>query len=293
MSTPDPTVLAWMDVETTGLDPRTAGLLEVACILTDLELNELPGGEFHRVIRHTEWHVKHLRRAAGEYVDAMHERTGLWGRLPHGTGLDEVEAGLLAFIQRHAPEPRSAALAGSSVKLDFDFTGYYLPQVADHLHYRVVDVTSVRIFLEGNGLATSTKLDAEPAHEALADIRASIAEARDYRDQLRARIEQADLERDAAALAAQEYQDKWHRACTAQANMQGTAQEVMGQRNALAGVLVPVVAEWAGDGTAAAEGGVTARAAARDETRRQWPALAESLDDAASLLTPSGESGRG
>ena len=278
MSTPDPTVLAWMDLETTGLNPhRRHNLLEVACVLTDAQLNEIPGTEFHRVLYYPESAIAGMRDRAGDYVAAMHDKTGLWDRLPHGTERQDVERDLLALIQTHAPEPRSAALAGSSVKLDFDFTTFYLPDVAKHLHYRVLDVTSVRLFLEGSGLATSTKTDKEPAHEAMADIRASIAEARDLRDQLAA-----------VRAAVGEYRERWSRSCTAQANMQRTAQSIMDERNTAVGLLAPVHAAWTVEGPAP-----HLHQKAQRKLRQDWPALAGPLDALATALVPTKEDGRG
>ena len=180
MPTPDPTVLAWTDMETTSLDAHEGHLLEVACIPTDLELKDL-GGEFHRVVYYPVEVAKQLRATANEYVRAMHDKTGLWDRLPYGIPRHQVDQEMREFVGRYAPERRQAGLAGSSVKLDFDFTTRHLPATAEHLHYRVLDVTSVRIFLSGAGMH-SPKVDMEPAHTALEDIRASIEEARMLRE---------------------------------------------------------------------------------------------------------------
>ncbi|MGO3135725.1 MAG: oligoribonuclease [Agrococcus casei] len=166
-------VLAWTDIETTGLSPADHALLEVACILTDTQLNKL-ADPVRFVIRRDKAEAARLRSGAPTFVQEMHDRTGLWNDLPNGAvELDQVDAALLAYIRSVAPGHRQARLAGSSVHFDRSFLELWAPETLNHLHYRMLDVSSVAYAMENIGL-----YKADPnfvsKHAALSDILDSI-----------------------------------------------------------------------------------------------------------------------
>lgn len=167
-------VIAWTDVETTGLDPHQEQLLEVACIVTDLQGNVLDEA-FHEVIGYSAFEVDTMRESAVEVVREMHHLTGLWDRLESGRPLSEVEMDLLSYIKVHAPEPRQAEVGGNSVRLDLNFMDRHMPTVAAHLHYRTTDVTVLRRMLERAGITVS-RVENPQQHSALSDIRTAILE---------------------------------------------------------------------------------------------------------------------
>jgi oligoribonuclease len=107
----------------------------------------------------------------------MHENTGLWARLATGTPREQVDAELLAFFKTCAPEPKQARLAGNSIRLDMNFLEAYAPGAYAHLHYRTVDVSALAYLFEKWGLVEGHYKKAG-THEALSDIRESLAEYR-------------------------------------------------------------------------------------------------------------------
>lgn len=166
-------VLAWTDIETTGLEPSTDRLLEVACILTDTKLNEL-AEPLRFVVRRSKSETQMLRKQAAPYVQQMHDRTGLWDDLPHGTvEREDVDATILRYIHKFAPNHRQARLAGSSVHFDRSFLEFWAPDTIKHLHCRMLDVSSVAYAMENSGVYRRDP-DFISEHAALADIRASI-----------------------------------------------------------------------------------------------------------------------
>lgn len=177
--------LAWVDVETTGLDAHGEHLLQVACLMTDLDLNELDPQGFEATIRYTPEQAARMRAAAVSFVQEMHDRSGLWSMLsdPDVTSpLGEVQAELLDYVTRFAPAARTARLAGNSVRLDLNFLDVNTPEVTGHLHYRMVDVSTV------TGLAQwwcgVPPMEKQQNHTAMADIRESLAELRYLRERV-------------------------------------------------------------------------------------------------------------
>ncbi len=170
--------LVWIDLEMTGLVPERDEICEIACIVTDGELNELDEG-ITLVVRPSDAPLA----AMDDVVVRMHTESGLLAEIPDGITVDEAQAQVLAYVRGHVPEARKAPLAGSSVYVDRGFLARYMPELDGHLHYRLVDVSSVkeltkrwypRVFF-----ATPEK---RGNHRALGDIRDSIAELRYYRD---------------------------------------------------------------------------------------------------------------
>lgn len=171
-------VLAWIDTETTGLYAQTDRLLEIACILTDSNLNLLVEEPFHATVRYSADEVPGMKARASEVVQDMHDRSGLWGRLsgPESLTLAAIDKDLLAYIASVAPRPRQARVAGNSVRLDLNFIEANLPGVAAHLHYRSVDVSAISFM--ANARFGVPFIDKRPAHEALSDILGSLEELR-------------------------------------------------------------------------------------------------------------------
>lgn len=170
--------MVWIDLEMTGLDPSHDEICEIACIVTDGELNELDEG-ITMVVKPTDAPLATM----DQVVIDMHTASGLIEEIPHGTTVEDAQAQVLAYVQEHVPEARKAPLAGSSVYVDRGFLARYMPELDNHLHYRLVDVSSIkeitkrwypRVFF-----ATPEKTG---NHRALGDIRDSIAELRYYRD---------------------------------------------------------------------------------------------------------------
>lgn len=170
--------LVWIDCEMTGLDPTTDEIVEIACVVTDGELHELDSG-ISLVVKPNDAPLA----AMDEVVVRMHTESGLIDEIPQGIALADAEAQVLAYVASHVPEARKAPLAGSSVYVDRGFLARYMPDLDNHLHYRLVDVSSVkelvRRWFPRVYFATPEK---NGNHRALGDIRESIAELRYYRD---------------------------------------------------------------------------------------------------------------
>ena len=178
--------IVWADVESDGIDPHEGcRLLQIATIVTDANLNEIGEGYMAK-IWHSEEEVRRMRENTVPFVRDMHDATGLWSSLPtEGKELGQVEAEVLAYLQAQGVEPKAARLGGNSITLDRNFLGVYLPRVLAYLHYRSYDMTSAGGFIR---LCRPEVADFKKrtVHDALEDIRESLAEARYYRDVLQA-----------------------------------------------------------------------------------------------------------
>ena len=170
--------LVWIDCEMTGLDPNSDELVEIACIVTEADLTEIDTG-ISLVIKPSDAPLA----AMDPFVVNMHTESGLLDEIPDGTTLADAEAQVLEYVRLHVPEARKAPLAGSSVYVDRGFLAKYMPALDEHLHYRLVDTSSVkeivRRWYPRVYFATPEK---KGNHRALGDIRESIAELRYYRD---------------------------------------------------------------------------------------------------------------
>jgi len=169
--------LVWVDCEMTGLDIERDALIEVAVLVTDSELNIL--GEGVNIV------VKPPAEALesmGEVVQRMHTESGLLERLDGGVSLEEAQEQVIAYVREHLPESPRPPLAGNSVGTDRAFLDRDLPEFAALLHYRIVDVSSIkelaRRWYPKAYYASPEKLG---GHRALGDIRDSIDELRYYR----------------------------------------------------------------------------------------------------------------
>jgi len=170
--------LVWIDCEMTGLDLQVDELVEIAVVITDFELEPIDPG-FQVVIKPTDSALTNMN----EFVTKMHEASGLIEEIPEGVSLAEAEAQTLAYIKRFVPLERKAPLAGNTIGTDRMFLAKYMPQIDQWLHYRNVDVSSIkelarrwypRVFFQA-----PLK---DGGHRALADILESIRELRYYRE---------------------------------------------------------------------------------------------------------------
>ena len=169
--------LVWIDCEMTGLDVERDCLVEIAVLVTDSELNILDEG-LSVVIKPREDSLSGM----GEFVTNMHRESGLLEQFPDGVSLEQAESKVLDYVKRFAPEARTAPLAGNSIGTDRMFINRYMPNLDSHLHYRNVDVSSIKELVRRWYPKVYFQLPKKSGgHRALADIRESIAELKYYR----------------------------------------------------------------------------------------------------------------
>ena len=170
--------LVWIDCEMTGLDLRTDALIEVAALVTDFDLNVLGDG-IDLVIKPPAEALDQM----GDFVRSMHEKSGLLTELDAGLTMAEAEQQVLAYVQQHCPDGSRPPLAGNTVATDRAFLNRDMPTLEGFLHYRIVDVSSIkelsRRWFPRAYFQAPTK---RGNHRALADIQESIEELRYYRD---------------------------------------------------------------------------------------------------------------
>ena len=161
----------------TGLDLVADALVEVAVLVTDSELNVLGAG-VDVVVRPPAAALAQMN----DVVRTMHTGSGLLGLLDGGLDLAEAQEQVLAYVREHVPDPGKAPLAGNSVGTDRGFLARDMPELDQHLHYRIIDVSSVkelaRRWFPRAYFASPPKAG---GHRALADILESISELRYYR----------------------------------------------------------------------------------------------------------------
>ena len=170
--------IVWADCEMTGLSLTHDALIEVAALVTDFELNQLGDG-VDIVIKPSDEALEQM----DDFVRTMHTKSGLLDELGHGVTMEEAEEQVLAYVREWAPEARKAPLGGNTVGTDRGFLARDMPALESHLHYRIIDVSSIkelsRRWYPRAFFAAPTKAG---GHRALADIRESIAELRYYRE---------------------------------------------------------------------------------------------------------------
>ncbi|MCQ4044599.1 oligoribonuclease [Streptantibioticus rubrisoli] len=170
--------MVWIDCEMTGLSLRHDALIEVAALVTDSELNVLGDG-VDIVIRPPAEALETMP----EVVREMHTASGLLEELSGGTTLAEAEKLVLDYVRAFVPEPRKAPLCGNSVGTDRGFLARDMPELEQHLHYRIVDVSSIKeLSRRWYPRAYFNSPQKNGNHRALADIKESIAELRYYRE---------------------------------------------------------------------------------------------------------------
>jgi oligoribonuclease len=191
--------IVWIDCEMTGLDLRRDALIEVAALVTDSELTVLGDG-VDVVIRPPDEALETMV----DVVRTMHTTSGLLAELESGLTMAEAEDAVLGYVRQWTPEARRAPLAGNSVGTDRGFLARDMPTLEQHLHYRIVDVSSIkelaRRWYPRVYFASPVK---RGGHRALADIRESIEELKYYREVLF--VPQPGPDSDTARAAARKY----------------------------------------------------------------------------------------
>jgi oligoribonuclease len=172
-----PEYLVWIDCEMTGLNPDTECLVEIAAVITDTELNVMDEG-IDLVIKPRAGTVE----AMGDYVRKMHTDSGLINEFEHGLEIEDAEAQVLEYIKKYIPTAKTTPLAGNTISTDRLFISKYMPKLDDHLHYRNIDVSTIKELAKRwypRAYFQAPKKDG--GHRALADILESIEELKYYR----------------------------------------------------------------------------------------------------------------
>ena len=170
--------LVWIDCEMTGLDIQRDALIEIACLVTDAELNMLDGG--------VDVIIKPPAEALDQMADVvreMHTTSGLLEELGAGITVAEAQEIVLGYVKAHVAESRKVPLCGNSIATDRWFIARDMPELDTYLHYRMIDVSSIkelaRRWYPRAYFASPTK---HGGHRALADIKESVLELQYYRE---------------------------------------------------------------------------------------------------------------
>lgn len=195
--------IVWADCEMTGLDPDQHVLVEIAVIVTDAQLNPLDEG-IDLVIHATEDELSRM----DDFVRKMHGSSGLTEQIRESQiSLAEAERQVLEYVKKFVPVARMAPLAGNSIGTDRTFIARYMPDLNEYLHYRMIDVSSVKeLARRWYPRVYNGQPEKGMAHRALADIKESIRELAYYRTALMV-PEQPELE--AITAARREAEDRF------------------------------------------------------------------------------------
>jgi oligoribonuclease len=170
--------LVWIDCEMTGLDLASDALVEIACVVTDGELNTVDDGIDVLIKPPAE-----ALESMPEVVREMHTSSGLLTELENGLSLAEAQDLVLAYVRQHVPESRKVPLCGNSIATDRAFLARDMPELDEFLHYRMVDVSSIKeLARRWYPRAYFASPEKRGGHRALADILESIRELRYYRE---------------------------------------------------------------------------------------------------------------
>jgi oligoribonuclease len=174
-------MLAWIDLEMTGLDPARHTIVEIACLITDDDLNIIAEGP-DMIVHATPEELGQM----DDFVTGMHTRSGLLEAITASTlSLNDAGAMTLDFLKAHIPEPATVPLAGNSIGTDRRFLAVYLPEVEDYLNYRSVDVSTIKeLCRRWHPDVLKGAPSKAGGHRALQDIRESVAELAYYRTAL-------------------------------------------------------------------------------------------------------------
>ena len=169
--------LVWIDLEMTGLEPSTDVILEIASVITDGNLAVLKEGPHHIIYQPEE-----RLASMNEWSKEQHTKTGLVEEVRRSdVSLKQAEEQMLAFIKSHC-KPETGLLAGNSVWQDRNFMVRYMPSIPAYLHYRLIDVTTIKELVARwypeNEHAEYVKKD---VHRAREDVYESIAELKHYK----------------------------------------------------------------------------------------------------------------
>ena len=170
--------IVWIDCEMTGLSLTDDALIEVAALVTDFELNQLGDG-VDVLIKPPQAAIDQMN----DFVRTMHTKSGLLEELAAGVTMEEAQQQVLDYVREFAPEEGKWPLGGNTVSTDRGFLARDMPQLESHLHYRIIDVSSVKeLSRRWYPRAYFNAPAKNGGHRALADIRDSIDELRYYRE---------------------------------------------------------------------------------------------------------------
>ena len=169
--------LIWIDCEMTGLSLEKDVLVEIAVLVTDSELNVIGEG-VDVVIKATPDQLAQMN----EYVQSMHTSSGLITEIPHGITVSEAESLIISYLEKSSTVAGKSPLAGNSVSVDRSFIARDMPRLNEYLHYRTVDVSSIKELARRWYPKAYFNAPAKTGnHRALGDIQDSIAELAYYR----------------------------------------------------------------------------------------------------------------
>ena len=172
--------LIWIDCEMTGLSLEKDVLVEIAVLVTDSDLNVIGEG-VDVVIKASAEQLAGMN----EYVTQMHTTSGLITQIPDGISVQEAEAKVIAYLENASTQPGKSPLAGNSVSVDRSFIARDMPLLNEYLHYRTIDVSSIKELARRWQPKTYFASPAKTGnHRALGDIKDSIAELAYYRTAL-------------------------------------------------------------------------------------------------------------
>lgn len=177
-------LLIWVDLETTGLDIEDAlmgahkhKILEIGIHITDSKFNVIDEG-FEIIVHHD---IEEAKALSCEYVRNMHMTNGLWDRVDASTvSLAEAEELMLAYIAKFNIAPKSSPICGNSVSLDRNFIMAQMPKFAAILHYRIIDVSTIKEIVWRVKPEVGQMVKKQEKHRGLDDIKESIAEYKIY-----------------------------------------------------------------------------------------------------------------
>ena len=171
-----PATLVWMDLEMTGLDPETDTIIEIATIITDDHLEVVEEGPVFAIAQ-----PESVLAAMDDWNTRTHTESGLVDRIrKEGVTMADAEAATLSFVQRHVAE-RAAPLCGNTIWQDRRFLVRYMAQLEAWLHYRNIDVSTIKELAQRWRPEVASGHRKRNAHTALSDIRESIDELKYYR----------------------------------------------------------------------------------------------------------------
>jgi oligoribonuclease len=175
-------MLIWMDLEMTGLDESRHVIVEIATLVTDDDLNIIAEGP-NLVIHQPD----EVMAEMDDFVTNMHTVSGLLEKIKTST-VSQADAmqQTLDFIKEHSPEPNKVPLCGNSIRTDRTFLAKYMPEIENWLHYRCVDVSTIKELVKrwNPGLEHARPKSEGITHRAMDDIRDSVAELKFYRDKV-------------------------------------------------------------------------------------------------------------
>ena len=173
--------LVWLDLEMTGLDVEQHSIVEIACIVTDSDLQPLDDGI--DIVVHQD---ADAMARMDDFVRKMHTKSALVPAIAASeVSVADAEARTLAYVRTHVPAPGTAPLCGNSIGTDRRFLDRYMHELDTYLHYRSIDVSSLKELCRRWYPDVYTKRpNKAEQHRALDDIRESIAELRFYREKL-------------------------------------------------------------------------------------------------------------